>query len=386
VLAKLGSAADVGLYALGMAVSAPVVLFANLQLRTLLASDVRNQFRLGQYLVFRFASLGAALLVVSALAAFTVPDRSRGPVIVLVGFAQSLEYVSDLYYGLMQRSGRMDRLSCSLIFKGPLSLAALALVMYITRNVAWAVMALALGRLFILLAWDARLSYAKTLLGAGGCRLEWDAGNMAHMLRSAAPLGLISMLVALSVNVPRYFIEAHLGATELGIFSAVASLLTAGTLVMSAFGQSIMVPAAKACAHGDRTQFRAWVIQTAMLGLLLGIGGTLSAALFGRYLLTRLFRPEYAAQTDILVLLMAAGMMLFPLGGLGYVITAARELLPQIPALVANCLSAALVSVWAIPRYGLKGAVAAILAGGLVQLAGSLMILRKIDQSLAAVR
>jgi hypothetical protein len=42
--------------------------------------------------------------------------------------------------------------------------------------------------------------------------------------------------------------------------------------------------------------------------------------------------------------------------------------------------------VWAIPKYGLKGAVAAILAGGLVQLAGLLMILRKIDQSLAPVR
>jgi len=279
----------------------------------------------------------------------------------------------------------MDRLSRSLIFKGPLSLAALGFVMFVTRNVVWAVMALALGRLFILLTWDARLSYAKTLLGAGPWRLEWDMGDVARMLRSVAPLGLISMLVALSVNVPRYFIESRLGATELGVFSAVASLLTAGTLVMSAFGQCIMVPAAKACVRGDRAQFRAWVIQTAMLGLSLGIAGALSAALFGRYLLTHLFRPEYARQTDILIWLMAAGMMLFPLGGLGYIITAARELLPQIPALVANCLTATLVSAWAIPRYGLEGAVAAIVAGGLVQLGGLLMILKKIDHSLLSI-
>jgi len=39
-LAKLGSPEQVGEYALGMAISAPIVLFASLQLRALLASDV----------------------------------------------------------------------------------------------------------------------------------------------------------------------------------------------------------------------------------------------------------------------------------------------------------------------------------------------------------
>ena len=48
LLAKLGSPEQVGLYALGMAVSAPIVLFANLQLRTLLATDVTHQFGFGQ--------------------------------------------------------------------------------------------------------------------------------------------------------------------------------------------------------------------------------------------------------------------------------------------------------------------------------------------------
>src|SRR5258707_4743513 len=164
-LAKLGSSEQVGEYALGMAVSAPIVLFANLQVRTLLASDVRDQFTFGRYLTFCLVSLSFALVGIASVAAWTAPDLRRAGIIVLVGFAQVLEYISDTYYGLMQKYNRMDRLARPLMLKGPLSLAALWVAMYVTRSVTWALVGLALGRLFILLIWDSRLGYTR------------DAGN-----------------------------------------------------------------------------------------------------------------------------------------------------------------------------------------------------------------
>ena len=42
-IAKLGSAADVGKFALGLAVTAPVITLANLHLRVLEATDARNE-------------------------------------------------------------------------------------------------------------------------------------------------------------------------------------------------------------------------------------------------------------------------------------------------------------------------------------------------------
>src|SRR5712671_3691040 len=67
-LAKLGSPEKVGEYAFGMALTAPIVLFANLQLRALLASDVEGRFSFGQYLTFRLVTLAGALLVVAGTA------------------------------------------------------------------------------------------------------------------------------------------------------------------------------------------------------------------------------------------------------------------------------------------------------------------------------
>src|SRR5258706_8584052 len=207
LLAKLGNAEQVGLYALGMAVSAPIILFANLQVRTLLASDVKDEFRFGQYLAFRFVSLFLALLAIVAVAVWTTPDWLRRGVIILVGFAQILEYVSETYYGLMQKFDRMDRMSRSLMVKGPLALTVLCAAMYYTRNVAWAVVGLVLGRLFIVLVWDSRLDYIKNFTA----RLEWNSQDMLRLLRMSLPLGGISMLASFSANIPRYFIEGHLG-------------------------------------------------------------------------------------------------------------------------------------------------------------------------------
>jgi len=391
-LAKLGNPQQVGEYALGMAVSAPIVVFANLQLRALLATELKDRFSFGQYLTFRLVSLGAALLAVAGVAAWTQPHRRLAGIVMLVGFAQALDFLSETYYGFMQKHERMDRISVSLMMKGPLSLAALCGAMYVTGSIVWAVIALALGRLTVILAWDARLGFAKpagvTAPGksAPAARLGWNSGEMLALLRMALPLGVISMLLSLNTSVPRYFLEAHSGSAELGIFSALASLLAAGNLVISAFGQSIFLPVARACAALDRAKVRNYAALTLVLGGVLGGGALVSTVLFGRVVLSHLFRPEYGERADVLIRLMIAGTIGFIASGLGYVITAARRLLSQIPILAASALAAAATSAWLIPRHGLTGAADASLAAACVQLAGTGVLLWRMDRQLQSRR
>jgi O-antigen/teichoic acid export membrane protein len=380
-LAKLGTTEQVGEYALGMAVSAPIVLFANFQLRALLASDVRDQFTLSQYLSFRFVSLLAAVVVVAVVAIFSESAGQRAGMIVLVGLAQALEFVSDTYYGYMQKRDRLDRLSRSLMMKGPLALAMLCAGMYITHSLFWAVLGLIAGRLVILLLWDSRLGFAGSPAGRR-VRLEWNGPVMLRLLRTAAPLGIISMLVSLNASVPRYFVEGHLGSAELGIFSAIMSLITTGSLVVSAFGQSIFLPVAQACAALDRGRFRSYVAGAMAMGAVLGGAGVLAAVLFGKSILTHVFRPEYGERADVLIPLAIAGTMNFIGSGLGFVVTAARSLRPQIPVLAAAASASAATAAFAVPRHGLFGAADASLAAAMVQLAGMSVILFRVDRQL----
>jgi O-antigen/teichoic acid export membrane protein len=385
VLAKLGTPAKVGEYALGMAVAGPIVLFAGLQLRALVASESGTRLSFEQYLAFRLVSLGVALVLVAAVS-FSQHEVRLRAIIFLVGLAQAVECLSDTYYGFMQKHERMDRISISLLLKGPISLAALGSAMYATGSIGWAVFGLAIGRLSIVFAWDMRTGF----LGADRSipaterrvRLQWDFGKMLGLLKMALPLGFILMFAALNSSIPRYFLEARAGSAELGIFSAVASLLSAGTLVISAFGQSIFVPVARAFAAFDRAKIRYYVLLCVFSGISLGAGGILLAALFGREILTWLFRPEYGERSSVLVPLAIAGAVGFVASGFGYVLTAARKLFPQIPVLTASAIAAAGTSAWLIPGHGLNGAVDAVLAASFVQLIGLLMILRKMDRQL----
>jgi O-antigen/teichoic acid export membrane protein len=380
VLAKLGTPRQVGEYALGMAVSAPVLLFANFQLRALMASDVQDQFTFEQYFTFRLASLAAALIVVGGIAASTEADWRGGAIIVLAGFVQALDFASEACHGWMLKHGRTSRLSWSLAIKGPLSLAALCAAMYFTGSVVCAMLGLAAGRLAVLLTWDLRLGFQR--VDAARFRFRARPRAMFRLLRVSFPLGVISMLGALSTSIPRYFLEAHRGSAELGIFSAIASLLSTGTLVISAFGQSVFLPVAKACAGSDRSGLRVCVFLAAATGAVLGGVGLLAAALFGRPILTHLFRPEYGEHTDVFVRLMMAAVVSFAASGMGYVVTAARSLGPQIPVLAATVIAAAAICAWAVPRRGLIGAADASLAAALVQLAGTGLIVRRIDRRL----
>ena len=384
-LAKLGSPEDVGLYALGMAVAAPIIFFANLQVRTLLASDVKDEFRFGQYLAFEFVSLSIAFVAILCVAGWSGSDWLHRGIIALVGFAQTLEYVSDTFYGLMQKYDRMDRMSRSLMMKGPLAVSFLCIIMFLTRNVLWAVLGLVAGRMLILLLWDSRVAFARKLDTRLTARLEWNNRDMFRLLRVAWPFGVISMLASLTGNIPRYFIEGHRGTAELGIYSAIASLLTAGSLIVSAFGQSVMVPAARAAVDGDRPRYRSFILQSVLLGAALGIGALLVALIGGRFLLSHIFRPEYGEHADIFVWLMGAGIVYFMSSGIGYVMTAARALKPQIPLLLANCSATALACSWLVPRHGLRGAAEAVAIASIVQLTGAAIILWRIDRRLAAV-
>jgi O-antigen/teichoic acid export membrane protein len=124
VLAKFGSPEKVGQFALGLAVTAPIIMFSNLQLRAIQATDARREYRFGHYLALRLATMALALFVIVGIACTYRLESAL--VILAVGLSKAFESLSDVVYGLLQFHERMDRIALSMMIKGPLSLAALS--------------------------------------------------------------------------------------------------------------------------------------------------------------------------------------------------------------------------------------------------------------------
>jgi O-antigen/teichoic acid export membrane protein len=392
ILAKLGSPEMVGQFTLGLAVTAPVVMLTNLNLRAVQATDAKHQYAFGDYLSLR---LIATILVLPAIAiiVFTTGYRSEvSAIILLVGVSKSLEAISDIFYGLFQQYERMDRIAISMTIKGPLSLILLGLGVYLSKSVVWGVIGLAIAQTIVLLVYD--LSSAIFMLkdrtkvrslessslecaqkSTTGIKPSWNLGKSWMLLKLAIPLGCVMMLISLNISIPRYFIERYLGERELGIFAALAYLMVAGRLIIDALGQSAVARLAKYYLAGNSSSFRHLLLKLVAIALAIGTTAIVVASVAGKEILTLLYSSEYGDRADLFVWLMVVAAIDYVSSFLGHAMTAAQYFRIQTLLFATVTLTSALSCFLLLPSLGLQGIVFSLIIASLVQLFFSLGVI-----------
>jgi O-antigen/teichoic acid export membrane protein len=365
-LAKLGSPQMVGQFALGLAVSTPIFMLANLQLRALQATDARHTYTFGDYLALRLAMTALALLLIGAVVMLSGYALPTALAVLAVAFAKAIEALCDVFYGLFQQHERMDGMSRSLMLRGALGLLALVAAIALTGSVLWGALALALAWAGVLLAYDMRNGRA---MAGGRLAARWHGPTLLRLARLAAPLGFVMMLIALNASVPRYIVQQVLGAEALGIFAAIAYIERAGTTLVGALGQAASPRLAQHHAAGNTRAFRALLGKLLGIGGAIGAGGVLVALLAGRPLLALLYEEAYA-RADVFAWVMVAAGLWYMASFLGYAATARRIIGWQPVVLCAAVGVALLASVLLIPAHGLSGAALAMVAAAAVALVG----------------
>ena len=371
VIAKLGAPELVGRFALGLAVCAPVFLLSRLALRPVQASDARSEYEFGHYLALRIATIPVALGCVGIIA-LTVDYRQEvAGVILAVAVAKAAESLSDPFYGAFQQRERMDDISKSMIAKGLLALAGFALVFQLTGDLLWSVATLAAAWAAVLVLFDFRKAAA--FLTVAALRPRWERKVLFDLARLALPVGIGAMLLSLSSNVPRYFVERLLGEHALGAYAAMAYPILALGTVVNALGQTASPRLARLYADGNGPGYLKLLLNLVSFGLGLGAAAMLIAASFGEEILTFFYRPEYGSYADIFLLFTVTFVLSSVASFLGYGMTAARVFRIQ-PILFATSLAVGcLFSYLWIPAHGLGGAVWAYGASISVHAAGALL-------------
>lgn len=379
-LAKLGSPEMVGRFAFALAVTAPVFMLTNLQLRAVQATDMTDRFAFADYLGLRTLCTGLALCIIAGFACFSHCSFTIAAVIVVVGAAKGFESISDAIYGLVQRHERMDLIARSMMLKGLISIVAFTFAIALTGRLVLGAAALAGAWCVTLCTYDFGL--ARRFAGIG----RWAGSRPAFVPRFplrtlpkliwlSLPLGITMMLGSLNTNVPRYFIEHYTGTRALGFFAAIAYLMVAGNLVINAVGQSATPRLAFRYVSGDVGAFRALLLKLCGVAVVPGGIGILIAMLAGKPVLQLLYRAEYGSYSGVFTLLMIAAAIGYVASIMGYGMTAARIFKPQ-PALLAAVVLILLVACFCwVPDYGLRGAAFALILAAIAQLAGSLAIL-----------
>jgi O-antigen/teichoic acid export membrane protein len=378
VLARLGSPEHVGQFALGLAMTAPIFMFATLRLRDVQATDIRQEFLFGDYFAMRLITTTLALLAVVGIVAMSGYEWELALVILATAASKAIEAISDAFYGLFMQQERLDRIAKSMMIKGPLSLIGLGLGFYLTGSVFWGVIGLAAARALITLGYDIRnatmaLSQSSTPRNVlkGLPRPRWSREILTRLAWLTLPLGFVTMLISFNSNIPRYFIEGHLGVHQLGIFAAITALQKAAPTVVQALGRSASPRLAKYYAANNAKAFRRLTLQLAGIGAVLGGAGVLVALVAGRPILTLLYGVDYALPGLFALVMVDAGLD-YMSTMLLFVITSARYLRVQLPLHLLTTSTVALACYLLIPSAGLHGAVVAAIIAELVRLVGSM--------------
>ncbi|MFE4570536.1 lipopolysaccharide biosynthesis protein [Paenibacillus chitinolyticus] len=368
VMAKLGTAEMVGQFSLGLAITAPVFMFTNLQLRGILASDRKDEYTYGQYFGLRLTATLIAFLTIVGISFLGPYNWETAVVIVLIGLAKSAEAMSEIAFGLMQKHERMDKISLSLIAKGIISLLLLIILLWLTQNIILGMVSFALSAILLFLTYDLTNSrnYDST-------KIILNLHELKKLIKTSLPMGLVMLLISLNANIPRYFIEHGMGTDKLGYFSAISYMMMAGTTVVSALGQSAVPRFAGYYAEAKWGMFRSLMIKLVMIGTILGVSGVFIVLVFGKEMLTIIYKPEYASYQSVFILIMIGAGISYISSFLGYGLTSARLFSVQPYIFLVVCLTTLLASYWLIPLWGLEGAAVAVIVGNVINLAGCMI-------------
>jgi len=191
VVARLGSPETVGQFALGLALSAPVILFTNLGLRRLQVADAAGRFTFADYFGLRLLTNAVALGTVAALAVGSGYSRATSGVILAMGLAKAVEAASDAVHGVLQKAERMDLIAGALVLRGITGVAGIAGGMIATHRLSVGLLAMAAGWTAVLCFYD--LPRAARLLPDGDLWPRWRAAVLGRLTWRALPLGLVTM-------------------------------------------------------------------------------------------------------------------------------------------------------------------------------------------------
>ncbi|WNG58566.1 lipopolysaccharide biosynthesis protein [Archangium gephyra] len=373
--ARLGTMEQLGEFSLGLAITAPVMLLARMNLRTLQATDARGSHGFEHYLGLMVLNVLGGVVLCCAIALVGYSARAT-LVIVLLALAKGFEALSEVFYGALQKSERLILVARSIIAKSVLSVALVVLALRTTGSTVAAAAALALAWALVLFLFDTP-AYRRE---SGGVRpwgqlwrMRWreEGVRLKSLWGLAYALGITALLGSLRPNVPRYLLEAHFGQAELGMYAALAYFTALGGRVVHALGQVVSPRLGRYHAAGEQRRFGRTLVGFTGGAALVGVCAIAGAVLFGRWALTLFYGPAYASNLTLFVWLMVAAAMEYVCVSLQIGLTAARELKSQAVMLAVSVGVVGLGSAWWVPSLGPVGAAWALALGWLVELSVS---------------
>jgi len=371
VFTRLGSVEMVGMYSLALAITAPIMMLTNIQLRTVQASSTRFDYKYSDFLSVRVITNILFILILLIMLFLSSYNKYTMIVIMLIGISKFIESFSDVSFGFFQQQERMDYIARSQILKGLLGLIVVTILILITKSLIISLFGLILSWLFVFLLYDLQnVSKFKE-----HNRPRFDIKNIKAIIILALPLGIIEMITSLNSNLPKILVDKYLGKESLGYFASIFYLVLIGSKFVNSIAQAALPRLAKLNGEGKISLFKKTLSKLVLISFLVGIMAIVVSFLFGDVLLVTIYGSEFTNYKFLLVLIMIYGMFDYVSRSLMIGLNSLRAFKIQ-PFLGAFWLFILFVlSIYFIPRYGLFGVGYSLITYSLVRMISLVIVI-----------
>jgi O-antigen/teichoic acid export membrane protein len=341
---------DVGWFFLGLAIASPIIRFSGLALMQVQGTDAPGRYKFGHYLGVRLLTNIAAVITIVAIAGSINMGRRAFIVISMVGLMKAVELLSNVIQGLFYRIEQMKFVAFYRMLQGLATICLFGSTIALTRSVILAVLAATLGYLAVVILYDLRISRRFTDI-----RPHFDWHMLWSLGRKAFPLAIVAGLNSLNTNLTRYVLVGYLDASAVGIFGTMAYMIVGLNQFCIALSHSAMPRLAKYDHEGDLRRFTRLLGILVFVGLTTGIVATVGTAFLGRWFL-RLFKSELAEYSNVFIVVVAAGSLMFIGGVLGDVLVACQRFSLRAIATAIGVVISLVAALVMVSQWGIAGA------------------------------
>ncbi|MBM7599930.1 O-antigen/teichoic acid export membrane protein [Virgibacillus halotolerans] len=361
IIAKFGSAEDLGIYSLGLALTAPIVLFFSFQLRTILATDSKDEFTFSQYYGGRILHLTLSYVVIIPIAIIYSNDSVTRSIILLMGLVKYVESLSDICMGYFQKQSRIDLIGKSQLYRGILTVIIVGFIYIYTQNIILSISGLLIVMVLRLVLYDIKhlkpFTKVSPVFGRSSLKL----------MKMGLPLGLTALIGSLNTNIPRYFLDYYSSIEEVGIYSALYYVLIASNMLITPISLLAAPRIANAYNQKGRKAFTNVNIQFLTFAIIAFLIIFIPIIFQSELILTIIYGEDYASYTNSFIIISFSLLFGFLSAFLNLSVISARLIRIQpFINLIATVITL-ITGYYLISLYGIYGAAWSLLISRFIQ-------------------
>lgn len=233
IVTRINGIADGGIFSFSFATAGIINFIALYFGRTYQVTDDNSIFSESVYVISRYATSIVAFMITILFTLICQYELSKSLVLIFLCLVKCLEAVSDIYYGIVQKKGKLYIAGKSLTYKSLLSLIGFIVIDLITKDIVICCLYLVVVNVLFIIFYDNYNAKKEIKIDY---TFRYDV--VKKLLKISVHTFLFTLIVMVIVNIPRYFIDWLLNNEEQGIYGIISM---PATFIML-FAQFILQP------------------------------------------------------------------------------------------------------------------------------------------------